>query len=169
MGFSPLEGVPMATRSGTVDPEAVLHLLRHDRATVEEIGDALERESGLLGLSGTTARVEELQASQEPDARLALDVFTYRLACAVAASAVSLGGLDALVFTAGVGERSPSTRAAVCERLRFLGVELDAAANESPGPQGDLASAGSAVRVVVVQAREDVIAARAARRLLAAG
>jgi acetate kinase len=169
MGFSPLEGVPMATRSGTVDPEAVLHLLRHDRATVEEIGNALERESGLLGLSGSTARVEELQASQEPDARLALDVFTYRIACAVAASAVSLGGLDALVFTAGVGERSPSTRAAVCERLDFLGVELDAAANESPGPQGDVAAAGSAVRVVVVQAREDVIAARAARRLLAAG
>ena len=117
MGFSPLEGVPMATRSGTIDPEIVLHMIRHGLASAEEIEAALERESGLLGLSGLSARVEELEASDEPEAGLALEVFAYRVACAVAASAVALDGLDALVFTAGVGERSPGVRSAVCGRL----------------------------------------------------
>ena len=133
MGFSPLEGVPMATRSGTIDPEIVLHMIRHGLASAEEIEAALERESGLLGLSGLSARVEELEASEEPEAGLALEVFAYRVACAVAASAVALDGLDALVFTAGVGERSPGVRSAVCGRLGFLGVELDEAANAAAG------------------------------------
>jgi acetate kinase len=144
MGFSPLEGVPMATRSGTIDPEIVLHLQRAGLLTAAEIEAALEHESGLLGLGGS-ARVEELEASAERAARLALDVFSYRIATAIGAMAAALGGLDALVFTAGVGENSESVREAVCGRLRFL---------------GDF-------RVEVVHAREDVVAARAARELLA--
>ena len=166
MGFSPLEGVPMATRSGTIDPEIVLHVLRHELASVEDIEAALEHESGLLGLSGHSARVEELEASNEPGARLALAVFTYRIACAVAASAVALDGLDALVFTAGVGERSPGVRSAVCGRLGFLGVELDEAANAVADGDAEIAAGGSSVRVAVVHAREDVVAARAARKAL---
>lgn len=151
MGFSPLEGVPMATRSGTIDPEVVLHLQRAGLLTAEDIETALESESGLLGLGGS-ARVEELEASGEPGgARLALDVFCYRVATAVGAMAAALGGLDALVFTAGVGENSASVRDAVCGRLGFLGV----------GPPDDR------VRVEVVHAREDVVAARAARAVLA--
>jgi acetate kinase len=150
MGFSPLEGVPMATRSGSIDAEIVLHLQRAGLLSAEEIETALEHESGLLGLGGS-ARVEELEASDEPSARLALEVFSYRVAAAVAAMATALGGLDALVFTAGVGEGSESVRTAVCRRLGFLGV----------GPPDDR------VRVVVVHAREDVVAARAARALLA--
>ena len=144
MGFSPLEGVPMATRSGSIDPEIVLHLLRARELQLEEVERALEQESGLLGLSGSSARVEELEASDDPAARLALNVFTYRVACGVAAMAAALGGIDALVFTAGIGERSERVRGEVCERLRFL---------------GDF-------RVEVVEAREDVVAARAARSLL---
>jgi acetate kinase len=166
MGFSPLEGLPMATRSGTIDAEIVLHLLRHELATAEEIEDALERRSGLLGLSGISERVEELEASPEPAARLALDVFSYRIAGAVAAGAVALGGLDALVFTAGVGERSPGVRSAVCERLGFLGLRLDAAANGTAAADTEIAAAGSSARISVVHAREDVVAARAARALL---
>jgi acetate kinase len=166
MGFSPLEGVPMATRSGSIDPEIVLHLLRHGRLSVEEVEEALEGGSGLLGLSGTTARVDELEGSDDPRARLALDVFGYRVAAAVGAMAAALDGLDALVFTAGIGERSARVRADVCERLSFLGVELDLVANEAAVPDAEVAAAGSRARVTVIRAREELIAARAARDLL---
>jgi acetate kinase len=166
MGFSPLEGVPMATRSGTVDAEIVLHLLRSGLATAAEIEDTLERRSGLLGLSGISGRVEELEASAEPAARLALGLFAYRVACAVAAGAVALDGLDALVFTAGVGERSPRVRSAVCARLGFLGLRLDAGANDTADADAELAAPGSSARIAIVRAREDVVAARAARLLL---
>jgi acetate kinase len=166
MGFSPLEGVPMATRAGSIDPEIVLYLLRHRYLSSEEIEDALERESGLLGVSGRSARVEELEASDDPDARLALDVFVHRVAGAVGAMAVALGGLDALVFTAGVGENSALVRGRICERLGFLGVELDDDLNRQSVPDCDIARAGSSVRVVVVQAREELVAARTARALL---
>src|SRR5262249_23192297 len=101
MGFSPLEGVPMATRSGSIDPEIVLHLLRSGKLELEGIEEALERQSGLLGLSGTSARVEELERSDEPGAQLALSVFTYRIACVVGAMAVALGGIHALGLTRG--------------------------------------------------------------------
>jgi len=144
MGFSPLEGVPMATRSGSIDPEIVLHLLRAGKLGLEEIEDALERGSGLLGLSGVSGHVEELEASAEPAAGLALSVFSYRIACAVGWMAAALGGLDALVFTGGVGEHSEQVRNVVCERLQYLG----------------------SFRVEVVEAREDVVAAREARKLL---
>jgi acetate kinase len=166
MGFSPLEGVPMATRAGSIDPEIVLYLLRHRFLSPEEIEDALERESGLLGLSGRSARVEELEASDDPDAHLALDVFVHRVAGAIGAMAVALGGLDALVFTAGVGENSPSIRERVCERLGFLEVRLDAEANALARPDADVGATDSPVRIVVLRAREDLVAARAARELL---
>ena len=166
MGFSPLEGVPMATRSGSIDPEIVLYLQRHGLATPREIEDTLEHRSGLLGLSGVSGQVEELEATDDPDAQLALEVFTYRVAGAVAACAVALGGLDALVFTAGVGENSPRVRVDVCARLGFLGVELDHATNRDANPDAEIAVPGSPVRVVVLRAREDVVAARAARELL---
>src|SRR5436189_324146 len=166
MGFSPLEGVPMATRSGSIDAEIVLYLLRHGLLSPEGIESALEHESGLLGLSGVSGRVEELEASSDPDARFALDVFCHRIVGAVGAMAAGLGGLDALVFTAGVGERSPPMRERICYRLGFLGVELDREANAAARPDADVAAAGARVRVVVLEAREDVVAARAARDLL---
>jgi acetate kinase len=159
MGFTPLEGVPMATRAGSVDPGALLHLLRTGAVTVDALDRALEHESGLLGLGGS-------EDPRKLEGTLALAVYTYRVAGAVAAMAVALGGLDALVFTAGVGEGSARVRADVCARLGFLGVELDEAANESAAPDADIASPASSVRVVVVHAREDVVAGRAARRLL---
>ena len=158
MGFSPLEGVPMATRSGSVDPGAIVYLLREGLLTPEELDDALEYESGLLALGGSTD-------PRELDGTLALRHYTYRIAGAVAAMAVALGGLDALVFTAGVGENSAPVRAGICDRLAFLGVELDEAANESATPDVDISSAGSKVRVVVLKAREEIVIARAVRAL----
>ena len=167
MGFSPLEGVPMATRSGSIDPEIVLHLLRTKRLGIEEIEQALESESGLLGLSGGSSRVEELEASRSEEAALALAVFAYRIARSVAAMASTLGGLDAVAFTGGPGERSSRVRADVCRRLEFLGCELDRETNEGAVPDAVVSTRGSAVAVHVIGAREDVVAAEAARRLLA--
>lgn len=168
MGFSPLEGVPMATRSGSIDPEIVLHLLRTRKLDVEGIEHALESESGLLGLSGETARVEELERSHSPAAQLALRVFAHRVAASVASMAASLDGIDALVFTAGIGEGSAGVRSDVCRRLGFLGVELDVDANAAAVPDIDVHAPGTAVRVVVLHTREDIVAARAARLLVSA-
>jgi len=165
MGFTPLEGVPMATRAGSVDPGALLHLLRHD-LSVDELECVLEHESGLFGLSESSGRIEELTRSDDEKARLALEVFAYRIAGAVAAMTTALGGLEALVFTAGIGENSPRVRSLVCERLRWMGVELDEAANEAAQPDTEVAAAGASVRIVVLRAREDLVAARAARTLL---
>jgi len=165
MGFSPLEGVPMGTRSGSIDAEIVLHLLRTGKLGAEEIERALESESGLLGLSGST-HVDELAQSAETAAKLALAVFAHRVAAAVASMAAALGGIDALVFTAGIGEGSAPVRADVCGRLGFLGVELDRTANDEAVPDVDVSPPGATVRVVVLHAREDVVAARAARALL---
>jgi acetate kinase len=153
MGFSPLEGVPMAARSGSVDPGILLFLLREKFLTLEELDHALEHESGLEALGGL-------------DSPLGFGVYTYRIAGTVAAMAIALGGLDALVFTAGVGENVPAVRAEICRRLGFLGVELDAAANESATPDVDIATQASAVRVVVVSAREDIVVARGVRALI---
>ena len=165
MGFTPLEGVPMATRAGSVDPGALLYMLEH-HLTREALDRMLEHESGLLGLSGISGDVRELEASDAEGARLALAVFAYRVALAVGAMATALRGLDALVFTAGVGEHSALVRSAVCERLGHLGVVLDQEANETATPDGTVSAPESLVRVAVVQAREDVVAARAARYLL---
>jgi acetate kinase len=162
MGFTPLEGVPMATRAGSVDPGALLHVLRTGALTVDALDRALEHESGLVGLGGS-------DDPQRLEGTLALAVYTYRIAGAVAAMAVALGGLDALVFTAGVGEGSAYVRAEICARLAFLGVELDAAANERAEPDAEVAAPASRVRVVVLRAREDLVAARAARELLGLG
>jgi len=153
MGFTPLEGVPMAARSGSVDPGALLFLLREKFLTLEELDDALEHESGLKALGGL----------ENP---LGLAVYTHRIAATVAAMASALGGLDALVFTAGVGENVPAVRAEVCRRLAFLGIELDAAANESATPDAEIAGPASAVRVAVIQAREEIVVARAVRELV---
>jgi acetate kinase len=167
MGFSPLEGVPMATRSGSVDPEIVLHLMRKRNLGLDDVEWALGHESGLLGLSGSTSRVDLLERSDSADAKLALSVWVHRVAGAVGAMAASLGGIDALVFTAGIGENSAEMRRRICARLGFLGLELDDEANRDAEPDAEIAAAGSAVRIVVLRAREDIVAARAARSLLA--
>jgi acetate kinase len=162
MGFTPLEGVPMATRAGSVDPGALLHVLRTGALMVGALDHALEHQSGLVGLGGS-------DDPRKLEGTLALAVYTYRIAGAVAAMAVALEGLDALVFTAGVGEGSAYVRAEICARLAFLDVELDPAANERAEPDAEIATAASRVRVVVLRAREDLVAARAARELLGLG
>jgi acetate kinase len=168
MGFTPLDGVPMATRSGAVDPGVLLYLLRAGMS-VDELDRLLEQRSGLLGLSGESGSVKDLETSSSFAADHALKVFEYRVATAIGAAAVALDGLDAIVFTAGIGEHSPRVRANVCARLGTLGVRVDDAANAAAaGHVGDaeVAASDSGVRIVVVHAREGVVIARAARTLV---
>jgi acetate kinase len=165
MGFTPLEGVPMSTRSGSVDPGAITYLLRNGLIRVDELDQALEHESGLLGLSGVSGSVRELEASDDPAAALALRVFVRHVAAAVAAAVTTLSGLDALVFTGGVGEHSAGVRAGVAERLSFLGVALDPELNAA-GDQTEMGRRGSPVRVVIVRSREELVIARETRLLL---
>jgi acetate kinase len=172
MGFTPLEGVPMTTRSGSIDPGILLHLLAPGRLSLDKLEHGLEHESGLKGLAGSSGDVRELEAAEDEGderASLALAVYTQRVAAAVAAMAVSLGGLDAIVFTAGIGEHSARVRARVCERLAFLGLKLERKRNEGAEPDLDVAAASSAVHVLVIRAREELIVARAVRELLMNG
>jgi acetate kinase len=164
MGFSPLEGVPMATRGGSIDPGALLFLLRAG-VGLGELDHGLEHESGLLGLSGTSGDVAELENDSEDEARLALEVYCYRIAQAVAAMATTLGGLDAVVFTGGVGEHSAFVRTGVCRQLAFLGLQLNEAANGAVAGDAPIAAATSSVQVEVVRAREDAVIARAVRAM----
>jgi acetate kinase len=169
MGFTPLEGVPMTTRSGSVDPGALLYVLREHDVGVEALDHALNGDSGLKALAGGTGTMIEIErrvAIGDEGGRFALEVFTHRLAGAVASMAAAAGGLDALAFTAGIGEGSALVREGLCERLAFLGVEIDARRNDEGAADSDIAADGSRVRVVVVRAREELVAARAARALL---
>jgi len=168
MGFTPLEGVVMGTRSGSVDPGLLLYLLRHKGLSVEELDHALNYESGLLGISRISSdmrRILEL-SSQSPDARLALEVYIHRLVQTIGAMAATLGGIDGLVFTAGVGENSAQVRKLACANLGHLGLELDQAANDSCRPDADVALPGSRARILVIVTNEDLTIMRQTRMLL---
>jgi acetate kinase len=168
MGFTPLEGLVMATRSGSVDPGMLLWLLEHEQLSATELAEALEHDAGLKGLAGTPDMREVLSradAGDEP-ARLARDVYVHRLRAGIAAMAASMAGIDVLAFTGGVGERSAPVRALAVEGLRFLGVELDATRNGTATLDCDLSAVGSNVRTVAIEAREDLEIARQVRTLL---
>jgi acetate kinase len=169
MGFTPLEGLVMATRAGSLDPGAVLWVQRHGGLSPSEVERQLDRESGVLGLSGLSGDMREVEGAAEGGherARLALDVYGHRLRGAIAAMAAAMGGVDALAFTGGVGEGSAAVRRSACGGLGFLGVRLDEGRNR--GRRGDtvVSAPGSAVAVVVVRAREDLEIAREVRRVL---
>jgi acetate kinase len=166
MGFTPLEGLVMATRSGTVDPGLVLWLVEQENLRPHEIADTLEHRSGLLALAGT-ADMREVTARTDPIATFALDVYVHRVAAGVAAMAASAGGIEALAFTGGVGEHSATVRHRVAQRLGFLGVAVDPADNDGT-TEGEITAAGATVRVLVVPAREDLEIARGTRWALAA-
>ena len=165
MGFTPLEGLVMARRSGSVDPGLLLWLQQHEGLSVDEIADALEHGSGLIGLAGTPD-MRELLAREDADAQLALAVYVHRLRAGIGAMAAALGGIDALLFTGGVGERAPRVRELACHGLAHLGVELDPGRNAGALGDDDVSPRGAQVRVLVVRAREDLEMARQARALL---
>ena len=171
MGFTPLEGLVMATRSGSVDPGLVLWLLEHGGLGREEVADGLEHRSGLAGLSGTSGDMRDVIAACEAgdgSAALAFDVYVHRLRREIAAMVAALGRLDVLVFTGGVGEHAPEVRAAAVEGLGFLDLALDASANATLDGDADVSAPEAAVRTVVVRSREDLEIAAQVRAVLAA-
>jgi acetate kinase len=170
MGFTPLDGLMMGTRPGSLDPGILLMLQRECGLTPDQIWAALNSSSGLLGVSGVSsdfADIEKAAAQGNERARLAFDMFVDRVRQAIGGLAVTLGGVDALVFTDRVGE-SPALRAAVCQGLEILGLELDPRLNESRVPDADVATAGSRARILVIHTREELMIAREAFRVLSA-
>jgi len=169
MGFTPLEGLVMATRSGSVDPGLVLWLEEHVGMPPSELASTLEHRSGLAGLAGN-ADMRAVLAAEETgaqDAVLAMGVYLHRLRASTASMVAALGGLDALVFTGGVGERSAPVRWRAADGLGFLGVELDGPANESAQPDQEISASGAPVRTFVIEAREDLEIVRGVRQVLA--
>lgn len=164
MGFSTLDGIPMATRCGALDAGVVLYMLQQQRRSPKEVEDILYEKSGLLGISGISADSRALQSSRRPEAREALELFAFRIAGEVARLATTLNGFDSLVFTAGIGEHQPEVRAAVCERLVWLGIELDRNANALNASV--ISSAGSRVTVLVLPTDEEQIIANEAVSVL---
>jgi acetate kinase len=165
MGFTPLEGLVMATRSGSVDPGLLVWLLEHEGMTPHDLAARLEHGSGLVGLAGTADMREVLArvASGDSEAELALDVYVHRLRAGIASMAAAMDGLDALVFTGGVGENAAVVRFRACDGLGFLGVALDERANAAASGDAEVGAAGAAVRTLVVTAREDLEIARQVR------
>jgi acetate kinase len=170
MGFTPLDGLVMATRSGSIDPGMLLWLMEREHLSASELSDALEHRSGLLGLSGSADMREVLRRvdAGEDRASLAFAVYCHRLRAGIAAMAASLGGVDALVFTGGVGERSSAVRAAAADGLAFLGVSLDPIRNDGADGDAEIGAEGATVRTLVVSAREDIEIAHEVRAVLAA-
>jgi acetate kinase len=161
MGFTPLEGLVMNTRSGSVDPGLVLWLVNEAGLAPAEVADGLERHSGLAGLSGTSGDLREIGADT-----LAFDVYVHRLRREIAAMAAALGGLDVLVFTGGVGEHQPAVRAAAGAGLGFLGVDIDRTRNAAVTSDGEISAGAAPVRTLVVTAREDLEISRQVRERL---
>ena len=168
MGFTPLEGLMMGTRSGSVDPGVLIYLLRHKGLRVDALDKVLNYESGLLGISGISSDLRQIlsELPHNPDARLAVDVYVHRIVKTIGAMAATLGGIDALVFTAGVGEGSPEIRKRVCEKLKHLNLEPDQAANENCKPDADISMPASPARILVIATREDLTIMRETRRLV---
>lgn len=165
MGFSALDGLPMGTRCGQLDPAVVLHLMTTEGMDAKAVEGLLYRKSGMLGLSGISSDFRDLLESEAPRARLAIEVFVHQVARNVASLAGALGGLDGLVFTAGVGENAVAIRDAVCRACAWMGVELDEAANAARGPC--ITTQGSRVAAYVIPTDENLMIARHTRALVA--
>jgi acetate kinase len=164
MGFTAADGLPMGTRCGNLDPGVILYLMDELKMDARALEKLIYQQSGLLGMSGISSDMRTLEASDAPEATAAIDVFVYRIGRELGSLAAALGGLDAIVFTAGIGENSRSLRERVCRDAAWLGVELDAAANERNGPR--ISSAGSRVSAWAIPTNEELMIARHTRQLL---
>jgi acetate kinase len=164
MGFSTIDGVPMATRSGAIDPGVLFHLIEAHGLSIRQVVDLIYKQSGLLGLSGISADSRILLETQSKEAREAIDVFTFRIAGEVARLSATLGGLDTLVFTAGIGENQPAIRRSVVERLRFLGLLLDGEANDRS--EAVISREESRVKIRVIATDEEQVIADDCLRLV---
>jgi acetate kinase len=168
MGFTPLEGLMMGTRSGSIDPGIVTYFMRVQDAGYYELDGMLNRHSGLLGISGFASDMRDIVGAMQKGndrAQLAFDIFVHRLVSEIGSMAASLGGVNAIVFTAGIGENSAEVRRAACTKLEFLGVKLDHSKNSSLPPDADISTQQSNVRVLIIRAQEDWAIAQECVRL----
>jgi acetate kinase len=168
MGFTPLEGLMMGTRSGSVDPGILTYLIRQSGISGQELDNVLNQGSGLLGISGVGSDMREVLAAAakgSPRAKLAFDIFVHRLQSGIASMAASLSGMDVLVFTAGIGEHSPEVRSATCRQLRFMGVELDIEKNAESLADRAISTEKSRVKVLIIKAQEDWAIAKACQKV----
>ena len=168
-GFSPLEGLMMGTRCGSIDPGILLHLERKGALTHTELNRAMNHSSGLLGVSGVSADLAQIEVAAgqgNKRAALAFDMFADRVRSSIGALATTLGGVDALIFTDRIGERSVALRAAVCEGLQFMGVRIDSERNAAARPDADIAATDSPARVLVIHTEEELMVAREVRRVV---
>jgi acetate kinase len=167
MGLTALDGLPMSRRCGSLDPGVVLYLMDEKRMTSAAVSDLLYNSSGLLGVSGLSDDMKTLLASDTPQAAEAVDLFVYRIGRELGSLAAALGGLDALVFTAGIGEHAPEIRSRVCAQAAWLGLEIDETANAAGGPR--ITTDSSRASAWMIPTDEDLVIARHARRLIAGG
>jgi acetate kinase len=171
MGFTPLEGLMMGTRSGSVDPGIMTYLIRQGGFTGQQLDELLNTKSGLLGISGISGDMRQIVAAMKeghPRAKLAFEIFVHRLQAGIGAMIAVLGGIDALVFTAGIGENSSEVRAEACAHFSYLGLKLDSEKNAHSPQDQDISVADSTVRILVVRAQEDWAIARDCWRLMSA-
>lgn len=171
MGFTPLDGLMMGTRSGAVDPGVLTFLMRQDGLSSQQLDDLLNKKSGLLGISGISSDMRQIIKEMKVGnarAKLAFEIFVHRLQSSIGAMIAVLGGLDALVFSAGIGENSPEVRAAACATLGFAGLNLDSSKNAQTSRDQDISLAGSPVRVLVIRAQEDWAIAKECWRMVPA-
>ena len=164
MGFTAVEGLMMGTRSGSLDPGVILYLLDEKKMDARAIERLIYQQSGLLGVSGLSSDMRALLASADPRARQAVDLFVYRIRRELGSLAAALGGLDALVFTAGIGENAAPIRERVCRDAAWLGVDVDADANARGGPR--ISAAGATASAWVIPTNEELMIARHTRTLL---
>lgn len=168
MGFTPLEGVAMGTRCGSIDPAIVTFMMQELNMNISEVNDVLNKKSGIYGISGLSSDFRDVTAAAKKNerARLALKVFYYKVRNFIGSYAAVMGGVDCIVFTAGLGENSSEARSAICEGLKFLGVSLDKVKNKVSGKIGDVSSDGSKVKVLVIPTDEELMIARDTKALV---
>lgn len=169
MGFTPLDGLAMGTRCGSIDPAVVLYLMEKENLSIQEMDHILNKESGVLGISGVSSDfrdIEEAEGQGNERAGAALDIFAYRVAKYIGEYVATMKGVDAIVFTAGLGENSASTRQVICDYLRYLGIELDSYKNSLRGKPVEITTKQSRVQVFVIPTNEELVIARDTKQLL---
>ena len=169
MGFTPLEGLVMGTRSGQIDPAIISFLMEKENLTINEMNDMLNKKSGILGVSGVSSDFRDVEAAAAEGherSQLALDIFRRRVKRYVASYAAVMGGLDAIVFTGGLGENSAEDRKLICDGMQFMGVEIDDERNNTRGVEAEISSENSKVKVFVIPTNEELVIARDTYRLL---
>ena len=169
MGFTPLDGLAMGTRCGTIDPAAVTFLMNKEKLTTEQMDEIMNKKSGVYGISGVSSDFRDLDdavSKGNERAELALQVFTYQVKKYIGAYACAMGGLDAVVFTAGIGENNPGIRQRICSNLEFIGIKIDPEKNKSKGVEIDISAEGAKVRTLVIPTNEELAIAKETIRLI---